>query len=206
MKRRLASIAPAFLALALAFSAGAQTPASPPKPAPVPKASPTAAALSPAQTAAVKDLFGALKLKEEVQAMPDAMINSEIARNPGLAPFRDLMVNWLKKYMTWQAMEPELTKLYGASFTEAELKSMSAFYRTPAGQKALEKLPEMMQRTAMIGAQVSQPHSEELKKQMTARGEELQKKQQAEAKKEAGAAAGTPAPGGKTRPPTRPPT
>jgi hypothetical protein len=56
-------------------------------------------------------------------------------------------------------------------------------------------MPEMMQRTAMIGAQLSQPHTEELKKQMSARAEELQKK-------EAGAGA-APAPRA-TTPPKKP--
>jgi hypothetical protein len=143
----------------------------------------------------VADLFAALKLQQEVQSMPESMIDGEIARNPGMAPFRDLMVAWLKKYMTWPAMEPQLTQLYASNFTEEELKTMAAFYRSPAGQKAVQKMPEMMQRTAMLGAQLSQPHSEELKKQMSARAEELQKK-------EAGAAT-APAPRA-TAPPKKP--
>jgi uncharacterized protein len=205
MKRSCAPAVLILIALGFAPAARAQKPPPGGKPQPAPKPTVAAAPLSPSQAAAVADLFAALKLKNEIQTLPDAMIQSEIERNPGLAPFRDLMVNWLKKYMTWQAMEPELTKLYGSSFTEAELKQMTAFYRTPAGQKTLHKMPELMQRTAMIGAQVSQPHSEELKKQMDARGEELQKKQQAEAKKQAGA----PGPGGKaaaspTAPPKKP--
>jgi hypothetical protein len=106
------------------------------------------------------------------------------------------MVEWLKKYMTWEAMEPELVKMYTENFTEAELKQMAQFYGSPAGQKSLEKLPEMMQRTAMAGARISQPHQEELRAAMTARSEEL--------KKQAGGAAGAPGgpggPGGAPRP------
>jgi len=162
---RLFPIGTAVIALALASFAAAQNPA------------PTAAPLSAPQRAAVADLFAALKLQQEVQTMPESMIDGEIARNPGMSPFRDLMVAWLKKYMTWPAMEPQLTQLYASNFTEEELKTMAAFYRSPAGQKAVQKMPEMMQRTAMIGAQLSQPHSEELKKQMSARAEELQKKE-----------------------------
>jgi len=183
--RSLTRLTPALIALALAATAGAQNPARPGTPVPTPKPT-AAAALSASQRAAVADLFAALKLQQEVQSMPDSMIDGEIARNPGMAPFRDLMVAWLKKYMTWPAMEPQLTQLYASNFTEEELKSMAAFYRSPAGQKAVQKMPEMMQRTAMIGAQLSQPHAEELKKQMSARAEELQKKQ------EAGAAPGPP--------------
>jgi hypothetical protein len=190
---RLFSIGAAVIALVFARFAAAQT-AKPAPPAPASPA-PTAAPLSAPQRAAVADLFVALKLQQEVLSLPESMIDGEISRNPGMAPFRDLMVAWLKKYMTWPAMEPQLTQLYASNFTEEELKAMAAFYRSPAGQKASQKMPEMMQRTAMIGAQLSQPHTEELKKQMSARAEELQKK-------EAGAGA-APAPRA-TTPPKKP--
>jgi hypothetical protein len=190
--RRVARIVLAVFTLAIAASSRGQSPA--PTAAAVGGAKPnqTAVPVSESQRAAVADLFVALRLPQEVQTMPESMIDGEIARNPSLAPFRDLMVTWLKKYMTWPALEPQLTQLYASNFTEAELKSMAAFYRSPAGQKAVQKMPEMMQRTAMLGAQLSQPHSDELKKQISARAEELQKKQQGDARKEAGAAAGPP--------------
>ena len=174
---RLFPAGTAVIAVALASFAAAQNPTKPATRAPASNPAPTAAPISAPQRAAVTDLFAALKLQQEVQSMPESMIDGEIARNPGMAPFRDLMVAWLKKYMTWPAMEPQLMQLYASNFTEEELKSMAAFYRSPAGQKAVQKMPEMMQRTAMLGAQLSQPHSEELKSQMSARAEELQKKE-----------------------------
>lgn len=197
MKRRcLAGLAPAVFLFVLASPASAQKPAA--TAAPKPKPSPAATPLPASHAAAVQDLFKAVNLEAEVKSMPDAMIASEVSRNPGLEPFRDVMVNWLKKYMTWQAMAPELTKLYAANFTEDELKAMSAFYRTPAGKKTLQKLPELTQRSAMIGAQLGQAHSEELKALMTARSEELEKKQKA------AAAAATPG-GAAAKPPAAKP-
>jgi hypothetical protein len=67
--------------------------------------------------------------------------------------------------------------MYTETFSEAELKQMATFYGSPAGQKSLQKLPELMQRTAMAGAQLGQPHSDELKAAMDARTEELRKQQ-----------------------------
>ena len=184
MNRRSAWMVPALAALLVltALPARGQKPAAKPKPAlapPMPATTPgpTPAPISPSQAAAVQELFGAMKLKAQVQQMPDAMINSEIRNNPGLMPFRDVMVTWLKKYMTWEAMAPDLTKLYADTFTEAETREMTAFYKTPTGQKAMAKMPEITQRSAMIGAQLGQAHSEELQKLMKARGEELAKAQ-----------------------------
>ncbi|HEY1435397.1 MAG TPA: hypothetical protein VGG65_08485, partial [Thermoanaerobaculia bacterium] len=54
----------------------------------------------------------------------------------------------------------------------------------------LDKLPEMMQRTAMTGARLSQVHSDELRAAMSAKSDELKKEAAA------GGAAGAPgAPG-----------
>ena len=186
-RRYRAGLAPALFLFVLASPASAQKPAA--TAAPKPAAAPAATPIPASQSAAVQELFKTVDLQAEVRAMPDAMIASEVSRNPGLEPFRDVMVNWLKKYMTWQAMSPELTKLYAANFTEDELKAMTAFYKTPAGKKSLLKLPELTQRSAMIGAQLGQAHSEELQGLMKARSEELEKKQKAAAAAPGGAAA-----------------
>ena len=185
--------------LAAAACKKGETPA--PSASTTPSLTPNAAP-SAASTAAAQELFKAMKLQAGLNDTTAAMIDSEIARNPGLTSYREIMLQWLRKYMTWDAMQPELVKMYTTTFTEPELKQMAVFYGSPAGQKALEKMPEMMQRLAMAGAQIAQPHSDELRAAMSARSDEL--------KKEAagGAAPGGPggpgAPGGQGRPPARP--
>jgi len=191
MRSRLAFFAS--LVVALAFSAAACKKGAPAAPAtPTPAPTPNTAA----QAAAAQELFKALKLQSGLSDTANAMIDSEIGRNPGLTPYREVMVGWLKKYMTWEAMQPELTKMYTETFTEAELKQMAQFYASPAGQKSLEKLPEMMQRTAMTGARISQPHQDELRAAMEAKSEELKKQAAA-----GGGPGGPGGPGGAPRPP-----
>ena len=149
-----------------------------------PTAGPATAASTAASAAAAMELFKAMNLQNNIQDTAAAMIDAEVGRNPGLNPFRDTMLNWLKKYMTWE-----------------ELKQMAAFYASPAGKKSLEKLPELMQRTAMIGASLAQPHSDELKAAMTARSEELKKEQMAAGAGAPGGPGGQPgAPGAPARP------
>jgi uncharacterized protein len=139
------------------------------------RATPTAS-----QAAAARELFKSLKLQESMDNTAAAMVDSEIAHNPPLAPYRDVMLSWLRKYMTWDAMLPELTQLYVETYTEGEMKALALFYSSPVGQKALAKTPELLTKTAVLGAKVSQPHSAELNAQLTARRDEL--KAQAAAK------------------------
>jgi hypothetical protein len=174
MYRRFAWIAVVSLtAAALAPSASAQAP-SPGAAGRTPIASPPTAA----QTAAAVELFKSIKLEESIPSTSAAMIDSEVRGNPGMAPYRDVMLKWLQKYMTWDSMRPELVRLYADTYTEAELKQLAAFYKTPLGQKTLAKTPELLQRTAMIGARLGQEHSEELKTAMNARSDELRKEQE----------------------------
>ncbi|MEP6993045.1 MAG: DUF2059 domain-containing protein [Acidobacteriota bacterium] len=179
MDRRFLWIALATLTCAgLASSASAQAPAPAPPKSPAAKAPAAAPTPTAAQSAAAMEFFKAIKLEESIPGTSAAMIDSELSRNPGMAPYRDVMVNWLKKYMTWKAMLPELIQAYSETYSEAELKDLTAFYKTPVGQKSLQKAPELVQKTAMIGAKLGQEHSEELKTLMNARRDELMKQQE----------------------------
>ena len=196
LRLRIPRIAPvALTAAALAATLTAQTPAAPTKSAPptakTPRATPAAAATpTAAQAAAARELFKALKLEESLTNTTAAMVDSEVSHNPALAPYRDIMLAWLRKYMTWDAMLPELTRLYSETYTEGEMKTLALFYSSPLGQKSIAKTPDLLSRTAQIGARVSQPHSAELSAQLSARRDELK----AKAGEKTPGAAGTPAP------------
>jgi uncharacterized protein len=60
----------------------------------------------------------------------------------------------------WDEVKPKLAKLYADTFTEAELREIIAFYETPAGQKAVAKLPVLTQvggQIAMNGVEAKMP-------------------------------------------------
>ncbi len=46
--------------------------------------------------------------------------------------------------MSWDKLKPDMTKLYADNFTEDELAASLAFYKTPAGQAILLKMPAVM--------------------------------------------------------------
>ena len=52
--------------------------------------------------------------------------------------------------MQWSALEPRFIEIYQASFTQAEVDGMLAFYRSPAGQAVIAKMPGAMQRTMVV--------------------------------------------------------
>jgi PAS domain-containing protein len=55
------------------------------------------------------------------------------------------------KHVSYVALKPELVQMYKSNFTAQEINAISDFYESPAGQKALQKLPEIMQQSAQLG-------------------------------------------------------
>ena len=55
-----------------------------------------------------------------------------------------------------------MIKLYAAEFTEGELAELNKFYQTPVGNKARQKTPLRLARSAELGQTRVQEHLPEL--------------------------------------------
>ena len=53
----------------------------------------------------------------------------------------------LKEMFEWNKLEPMYLRVYQKSFTQQEVDGMIAFYKTPAGQAVISKMPVVMQNT-----------------------------------------------------------
>lgn len=53
----------------------------------------------------------------------------------------------VEKEMSWQAIKPEMAKIYAESLTPEEVKGITAFFKSPAGQAFLDKQPVIMEKT-----------------------------------------------------------
>src|SRR5207253_2492531 len=63
-----------------------------------------------------------------------------------LSGHRKEVDEFISGFMSWKAVEPEITQMYKQSFTESELKELIAFYQTPIGVKVIRLLPELSQK------------------------------------------------------------
>lgn len=50
-----------------------------------------------------------------------------------------------KETMSWSAMEPMYIRIYRETFTQTEVNQMTEFYKSPAGQAMVNKMPLIMQ-------------------------------------------------------------
>ncbi|QYY37221.1 DUF2059 domain-containing protein [Ruficoccus sp. ZRK36] len=56
----------------------------------------------------------------------------------------------INNLMDWNAMANDMIDIYAETFTAGELKGISDFYATPAGQAVISKTPEVQQRTMEV--------------------------------------------------------
>lgn len=106
------------------------------------------------------------------------MFELKIQRNPDLSSFRDIITKWVKKHYTWENLSPAMIKVAMDTFTEIELREMTAFYKTPTGKKLLKKNPELMRESGKITTIVFEKYKADLDKMFEERIKELASKRQ----------------------------
>ena len=104
----------------------------------------------------------------------EQMLQLQLQQNPALTPYREIMMKFINKHMSYNSLKPELIELYAESFTAQELRDLTAFYQTPTGQKAIQKMPELMSKGGQIGAMRIQSNIPELQQMIKQEAERLQ--------------------------------
>ena len=110
----------------------------------------------------------------------EQMLNLQIQRNSSLAPYKGVMLQFLKKYMSYENLKDDLIVIYMEEFTEKELLEILAFYETPTGLKCIEKMPQLMSKGAQLGVARVQQNIGDLQEMIRAESERIQKLQEAD--------------------------
>jgi hypothetical protein len=113
---------------------------------------------------AVDELFKAMQMDKTMDQVIDQMLEMQIKANPALEQVRDPMRKFFAKYLSFGSMKEEMTRIYAEEFTEAEVKEMTAFYKTPTGKKTIEKTPLLTRKGGELGMKRVQENQAELQK------------------------------------------
>jgi len=106
---------------------------------------------------AAADLMAAMEVEDSLDQMDDYMdaymeqmagsLNLDAAARKKFDEGAEAALAILKEEMSWENLEPEFSRLYASVYTEAELRELAEFYRSPLGQKFIAKMPELQQAT-----------------------------------------------------------
>ena len=93
----------------------------------------------------VETLFRLTQMEKKIEESVDSVVQLQLRQNPQLAEHEKTMHDFFTRYIGWNALKDELADMYMRRFTEEELTKINAFYITPAGQKVITVLPELVQ-------------------------------------------------------------
>lgn len=122
--------------------------------------SPTPAAKPPTD-ASIKQLLEvaqARKLVDSVMKQMDTLMEESIAQatqgqkippkvQKDIDARRAEVTGMMKELLDWAKLEPLYVRVYQKTFSQQEVDGMIAFYKTPAGQAVIGKMPAVMQNT-----------------------------------------------------------
>jgi len=119
---------------------------------------------------AAENLLIVTNVDKSLPKIVEQVLASQLQQNPQLTPYRDVMQRFLNKYMHWESLKEDVMTAYTQEFTEPELKQLTAFYKTPLGQKAVEKMPQLLFIGGQIGMRRVQANEAELRQMIEAEG------------------------------------
>jgi hypothetical protein len=93
----------------------------------------------------VETLFKLTQMEKKVDQSIDSILELQMSQNPALSVHEAEMRAFFEKYIGWAALKNDITAMYLRTFSEDELKKINSFYITPAGQKVISVLPELVQ-------------------------------------------------------------
>ena len=77
---------------------------------------------------------------------------------------RGEIIAMMKELLDWTKLEPLYVRVYQKTFSQQEVDGMIAFYKTPAGQAVIAKMPTVMQNTIEEMQQMMGPVMQKMQK------------------------------------------
>ncbi len=118
---------------------------------------------------------GPAVLRAGIDSALDPMLEQLQSQGAPAAAIREIkaaVTEWVNKEIVWDEIRPKLIDLYAREFNEEELKALLAFYKTPVGAKALNRLPALFAE----GAKIGQEYAETKQASLNARLEKIAEK------------------------------
>ena len=141
-------------------------------------AEPQATDDSAGRRAAAEELLTMMHMDKTMEESVNATIEAQVRQNPMLREFKDILRDFLREYLSYDKLKPELVKLYAEAFTTDEIAQLKVFYGTPIGKKLMEKQPQLIRKGTELGERAMQQHSGELRDKILERAKDLAKQRQ----------------------------
>ena len=127
-----------------------------------------------AEIQAANELLEVIQFEKVMDNSINASIQALKEMSPGIGNNDIKLKQFFEKHMGAKTLRNDMIDMYSEIFSAKELKDIAAFYKTKTGQKALEKIPEVMQRSMQLAQTRVMQNVAELQEIM-AQGQETSK-------------------------------
>ena len=131
-----------------------------------------AQALSPADSArpeTIERLLVAADFERHYVQTMEAGMAAQLRANPALAPYADMLRAFNLRYASYEAVKPDLIRLYRETFSESEAEETIRFYESDFGRRFTTKMAALGVRSSEMAIERARVHLPELTAEITAR-------------------------------------
>ena len=125
-------------------------------------------AQSRSHIAAAEEMLTAMNGRAQYEDSLEGMLKAEIAADPGLAQYEQVMRDFFREFVSWDAIRGDVVRVYTTHFSEAELRELTAFYSTPIGRRLNEESAEISVELGVISKKIVQDNQAELVRRILA--------------------------------------
>lgn len=112
----------------------------------------------------VETLFQLTQMEKKIQQSVESVVQLQLRQNPQLGTQKDTVAQFFEKHIGWHALKEDIAAMYMKTFSEKELQDINAFYITPAGQKVINVVPQLVQQRNQLAMGRLQENIGELQK------------------------------------------
>lgn len=127
------------------------------------------AATTASHIKAAARLLDNMNMQETLDKTIDATLEVQMNQMPQMRNVEGVMRDFFTKYMSYDALKEDLTKLYARHYTEKELKKLGAFYRSRLGKKVSATTPTLTAESMLMGQELVKEHMNELQEAIMAK-------------------------------------
>jgi hypothetical protein len=109
-------------------------------------------------------LFEVMKMNDTTEQTITKMVDMQTKNLPQLAKLKPLMLEFFRKYMSYESLKKETANIYLKYFTIQDIQQLMEFYQSPLGKKFIKNQVNLTTECAQLGMKRVQEHQEELQK------------------------------------------
>ena len=127
-----------------------------------------ARSFTPSHMAAAREYLEVVNIQKVAATGAETMMEQQIDSNPQMAPYRAAMMSWAREIFASDEARDAFSRLYAEEFTEAELRELTAFFRTPLGKRLADSQTSMARRGSELGRKLAEAHQGDLMARLAA--------------------------------------